>query len=104
MQQSSVTPKNQDVGIGLQKIVACSHSSSCAFLYLQFLAQCHPYILVSLLFLSRLSLDCSARRDDITRTYVVRATVHVHVRMRMCVVRTTEVVTCTCNQDKMASV
>ena len=28
MQQSSATPKNQDVGIGLQKIVACSHSSS----------------------------------------------------------------------------
>ena len=28
MQQSSATPKIQDVGIGLQKIVACSHSSS----------------------------------------------------------------------------
>ena len=28
MQQSSTTPKKQDVGIGLQKIVACSHSSS----------------------------------------------------------------------------
>ena len=28
MQQASATPKNQDVGIGLQKIVACSHSSS----------------------------------------------------------------------------
>ena len=28
MQQSSATPKNQDVGIGLRKIVACSHSSS----------------------------------------------------------------------------
>ena len=28
MQQSSVTPKNQDVGIGLRKIVACSHSFS----------------------------------------------------------------------------
>ena len=28
MQQSSATPKNQDVGIGLQKIVAYSHSSS----------------------------------------------------------------------------
>ena len=27
MQQSSVTPKNQDVGIGLRKIVAYSHSS-----------------------------------------------------------------------------
>ena len=28
MQQSSATPKNKDVGIGLRKIVACSHSSS----------------------------------------------------------------------------
>ena len=43
MQQSSATPKNQDVGIGLRKIVAYSRS---AFLYLQFLAQCHPYILL----------------------------------------------------------
>ena len=28
MQQSSATPKNQDVGRGLQKIVTCSQSSS----------------------------------------------------------------------------
>ena len=28
MQQSSVTPKNQDVGRGLRKIVTCSQSSS----------------------------------------------------------------------------
>ena len=28
MQQSSATRKNKDVGIGLHKIVACSHSSS----------------------------------------------------------------------------
>ena len=28
MQQSSATPKNQDVGRGLRKIVACSQSSS----------------------------------------------------------------------------
>ena len=28
MQQSSATPKNQDVGKGLRKIVACSQSSS----------------------------------------------------------------------------
>ena len=28
MQQSSATPKNKDVGIGLRKIVACSHFSS----------------------------------------------------------------------------
>ena len=43
MEQSSATPKNKDVGRGLRKIVACSH---CAFLYLQFLARCHPYILL----------------------------------------------------------
>ena len=28
MQQSSATPKNRDVGIGLQKIITCSQSSS----------------------------------------------------------------------------
>ena len=28
MQQSSATPKNQDVGIGLRDIVGCSQSSS----------------------------------------------------------------------------
>ena len=28
MQQSSATPKNQDIGRGLRKIVACSKSSS----------------------------------------------------------------------------
>ena len=28
MQQSSATPKKQDVGIGVRKFVACSHSSS----------------------------------------------------------------------------
>ena len=37
MQQSSATPKNQDLGIGLWKIVACSPRS--ALLYVQFL---HP--------------------------------------------------------------
>ena len=48
MQQSSATPKNRDVGRGLRKIVACSPSSSQCFLYLQFLARCHPYILFHL--------------------------------------------------------
>ena len=54
------------------------------------------FILVSLIFVSRLSLDCS---DDITRTtYVyVRACV-------LCARSKTEVVTFTCNHDKMASV
>ena len=76
-------------------------------------------------FLSRLSLDCSARRDDIiTRTYVVVASVpglpryvrvlicgggnktgkkYICMYTRMRIVRA-EVVTFTCNQDKMASV
>ena len=64
-------------------------------------------------FLSRLS--CSARRDDITRTYIVRACVLcarsktevVTYIVRACVLcarSKTEVVTFTCNQDKMASV
>ena len=53
------------------------------------------FILVSLIFI--LSLDCSARRDDITPTYVVRAT-RTYTRMR--IVRVTEVVTFTCSQDK----
>ena len=50
--------------------------------------------------LSRLSLDCSARRDDITR-----ASVYAYVRACvLCARSKTEVVTFTCNQDKMASV
>ena len=37
MQQSSATPKNQDVGRGLRKIVACSQSSSqCLFVSVVF--------------------------------------------------------------------
>ena len=43
MQQSSATPKNQDVGRGLWKIVACSQSSSQCLLVL---ARSHPYILL----------------------------------------------------------
>ena len=50
MQQSSATPKNRDVGIGLLHALNPPHS---AFLYLQFLAWCHPYILL-LIFLCRL--------------------------------------------------
>ena len=74
MQQSSATPKNQDVGIGLRKIVACCHSSSqCLLVSTVFgtVSSLHPtsflmiFTLVSLIFLSRLSLDCSARRDSI---------------------------------------
>ena len=59
MQQSSTTPKNQDVGIGLRKIVACSHSSSqCLLVSAVFgtVSSLHPtsflmiFILVSLIF------------------------------------------------------
>ena len=68
MQQSSATPKNKDVGIGLRKIVACSHfSSQCLLVPTVFgtVSSLHPtsflmiFTLVSLIFLSRLSLDCS---------------------------------------------
>ena len=85
MQQSSATPKNEDVGIGLRKIVACSHSSSqCLLVSTVFgtVSSLHPtsflmiFTLVSLVFLSRLSLDCSARRDAIRS--IARYT-YVHV-------------------------
>ena len=61
------------------------------------------------LFLSRLSLDCSARRDDITGAKRVRARVGIaYTYVRACVLcagaNKTEVVTFMCNQDKMASV
>ena len=85
MQQSSATPKNKDVGIGLRKVVACSHSSSqCLLVSTVFgtVSSLHPtsflmiFTLVSLFFLSRLSLDCSARRDGIARyTYTYSASV-----------------------------
>ena len=59
MQQSSATPKNYDVGIGLRKIVECSHSSSqCLLVSTVFgtVSSLHPtsflmiFILVSLIF------------------------------------------------------
>ena len=65
MQQSSTTPKNQDVGIGLWKIVACSHSSSqCLLVPTVFgaVSSLHPtsflmtFILVSLIFYPGLAL------------------------------------------------
>ena len=67
MQQSSATPKNQDVGIGLWKIVACSHSSSQCLL-VSTVSSSHPtsdFYTCFTNFLSRLSLDGSARRDAI---------------------------------------
>ena len=59
MQQSSATPKNQDVGIGLRKIVAYSHSSSqCLLVPTVFgtVSSLHPFILVSLIFYPGLAL------------------------------------------------
>ena len=59
MQQSSATPKNQDVGRVLRKIVACSKSSSQCLLVLTVfgtVSSLHPtsflmnFILVSLIF------------------------------------------------------
>ena len=59
MQQSSATPKNKDVGIGLREIVACSQSSSqCLLVSTVFgtVLSLHPtsflmiFILVSLIF------------------------------------------------------
>ena len=93
MQQSSATPKNLDVGIGLRKIVACSHSSlQCLLVSTVFgtVSSLHPtsflmiFILVSLFLLSRLSLDCSAA----SRTYV-----HVVRACVLCARIKTEVVT-----------
>ena len=69
MQQSSATPKNKDVGIGLRKIVACSRfSSQCLLVPTVFgtVSSLHPtsflmiFILVSLIFYPGLALiDCS---------------------------------------------
>ena len=65
MQQSSATPKKQDVGIGLRKIVAYSHSSSqCLLVSTVFgtVSSLHPtsflmiFILVSLFFYPGLAL------------------------------------------------
>ena len=52
------------------------------------------FILVSLIFFSRLSLDSSARRDAIhVYTYVFTRATRIHVRTRMRIVRA-EIVTC----------
>ena len=64
MQQSSATLKNRDAGIGLRKIVACSHSSSqCLLVSTVFgmVSSLHPT--------SFLAFDTiySARRDVITK-------------------------------------
>ena len=82
MQQSSATQSLHLSFWGLQKIVACSHSSSqCLLVYTVFgtVSSLHPasflmiFILVSLIFYPGLySLDCSARRDAIRSTRATR--------------------------------
>ena len=80
MQQSSATPKNQDVGIGLRKIVACSHSSSqCLLVSTVFgtVSSLHPtsflmiFILVSRIFYPGLALTvaCGDTHMRIARAY-----------------------------------
>ena len=90
MQQSSATQSLHLSFWGLRKIVACSHSSSqCLLVSTVFgtVSSLHPtsflmiFTLVSLIFLSRFSLDSSARRDGIAR-YTYTCSVHV----RACVV------------------
>ena len=124
MQQSSATPKNQ--GIGLQKIVACSHSSLQCLLVSGFEACCmlslllavpsciysfgmvsslHPtsflmiFVLVSLIIILYPGL---VARGVYVCSIVVRATrstLRIYARIK------TEVVMCTrAINDKMASV
>ena len=85
MQQSSTTPKNQDVDDGLLKIVACSPflvtvpSSTCIYSFWHGVIPTSYFILVSL-FLCRVSLDCiysSVWRGHITLP------VHTHIRTHM---------------------
>ena len=104
MQPSSATPKNLKVGIGLRKIVACSHSSLQCLLVPTVLGSVIPtsyfiFILVSRIFLSRLSLDCRMILPIYIYIYQYVPTFSVHPYTIK-----TEVVTCTFNQDKMASV
>ena len=92
MQQSSATPKNKDVGIGLRKIVACSHSSSqCLLVSTVFgtVSSLHPtsflmiFILVSLLFYPGLALTVARGEMPYvrsTRMYAVRGSCDVYVQ------------------------
>ena len=84
MQQSSATPKNLDVGIGLRKIVACSHSSSqCLLVSTVFgtVSSLHStsflmiFILVSLIFYPGLALTVTRRPE---RTYVRTCSTRAH--------------------------
>ena len=105
MQQSSATPKNKDVGFGLRKIVACSHSSSqCLLVPTVFgtVSSLHPtsflmiFILVSLIFYPGLALTVARGEPVRIRTYAHAYAYCARARSK------TEVVMC--NQDKMASV
>ena len=86
MQQSSATPKNRDVGIGLRKIVACSQSSSqCLLVSIVFgtVSSLHPtsllmiFILVLLIFYAGLAFDTmrAARSYTHVRTRIRIATI-----------------------------
>ena len=104
MQQSSTTPKNKDVGIGLRKIVAFSQSSSqCLLVSTVFgmVSSLHPtsflmiFILVSRLFYAGLAL--TVVRGEIGRTYA-----HAYCA---CELHAMEVLTSVhAINDKMASV
>ena len=83
MQQSFATPKNQDVGIGLRKIVACSQSSSqCLLVSTVFgtVSSLHPtsflmiFILVSQIFYPGLALTVARGKMPYVYTYVVYIT------------------------------
>ena len=88
MQQSSATPKNQDVGFGLRKIVACSHSSSqCLLVSTVFgtVSSLHPTsflmicILVSLIFYPGLALTVArGEMIIITSVHVLHTRTYAH--------------------------
>ena len=82
MQQSSATPKNQRCR---DWVVAYSHSSSqCLLVSTVFgMVSLMIFILVSPYVLCRLSLDCSARRDDVVLTYArIKTEVVTFTRLR----------------------
>ena len=90
MQQSSTTPKNRDVGIGLRKIVGCSQSSSQCLLVsivVGTVLSLHPtmsFILFSLIFNAGLAFDTmrAARSYTHVRTYVRACVLRRYARPR----------------------
>ena len=90
MQQSSATPINKDIGIGLRKIVACSHSSSqCLLVPTVFgtVSSPHPtsflmiFTPVSLIFYPGLALTVA--RGEMP--YVVSRATRICVHGRACI-------------------